>query len=288
MPIERTDVDFPLWRKKVDGTFVRLGYTPIPLWVAGMWDLAEDFSAVSGRGDPAAGIECSFSGVRFSGEFIPHRGGRQFRLFLDEGLRAALAQTFLMSYMRELDTKLAAVAAPDRGRSREHDERPFWEFADLEYDRSGRRLRIVAHYIQRPDFPNLFARLAGSAPMRLIDDELRTKQDVRIHKQPWRTRDLFETEIGARNVLYMLADCTNLLFYVGQADDLIARFRRGHERIPDWTHYRYDLLPPSLDPVRRTIERMLICDIDALLGAWSKELPVSPAGFRYVNSLIDR
>lgn len=288
MPIERTDVEFPLWRKKVDGTFVRLGYTPIPLWVAGMWDLTEDFGAVSGRGAPAARIECSFAGGRFSGEFIPHRRGRQFRLFLDEDLRAAVARTFLMSYMRELDTKLAAVAAPDRSRPREHDERPFWEFADLEYDRSARRLRIVAHYIQRPDFPNLFARLAGSAPMRLIDDELRGKQDVRIHKQPWRARDLFETEIGARNVLYMLADCANRLFYVGQADDMVARFRRGHERIPNWTHYRYDLLPPSLDPLRRTIERMLICDVDALLGPWSKELPAGPAGFRYVNSLIDR
>lgn len=289
MPIERTDVDFPLWRKKVDGTFVRLGYTPIPLWVARTWNLAEDFGAVSGRGDPSARIDCSFAARGFSAEFIPHRAGRQFRLFLEEDLRAALARTFLMSYMRELDTKLATVAAPARNRPRDHEQgRSFWEFVDLEYDRGGRRLRIVAHYVQRPDFPTLFARLAGSAPMRLIDDELRGKRDPRIHKQPWRTRDRFETEIGARNVLYMLADCANGLFYVGQADDMIARFRRGHVPIPDWTHYRYDLLPPSLAPLRRTLERMLICDMDALLGSWAKDLPVSSKGFRLVNSAIDR
>lgn len=254
-----------------------------------MWGLAEAFGSVSGRGDPAATISCIFAGELFTAEIVPHRQGRQHRLFVQEELRSALARIFLMSYMRELDTKLAAVDAPGMRRSREHEaERSFWEFVDLEFDVSGRQMRMVAHYVQRPGFPDLFARLAGSAPMRRIDDELRGAGELRIHKQPWRPRGRFEAEIGARNVIYMLADCANGLFYVGEADDMVARFRRGHAPIPDWTHYRYDLLPPSLAPMRVMIERMLICDTDSILGRWAGELPSSPGRFRFVNSRIDR
>lgn len=133
---------------------------------------------------------------------MPHRGGRQYRLFLQEELRAALARTFLMSHTRGLDTKLAGAGAPGRPRRRDEDaDRAFWEFADLEFDAPGRSMRIVPHYVQKPDFPHLFARLAGSAPMRLIDEELRGKGGPRIQKQPWRPRSQLETEIGARNVI---------------------------------------------------------------------------------------
>lgn len=289
MPTERTDVTAPLWRKKVDGTLVRLGYTPVPLWVARMWDLGPAFAAVGGRDHPGAAVACTFQGETFTAEIVPHREGRHHRLFLQEELRAALARTFLMSFMRELDTKLAGTTAPGAPRRRDEDaNRAFWEFVDLEFDTPNRLMRIVAHYVQKPDFPHLFARLAGSAPMRQIDDQLRGKASLRIHKQPWRPRGQFDTEIGARNVVYMLADCVNGLFYVGEAEDMVARFRRGHTPIPLWTHYRYDLLPPELGPMRVTLERQLICDMDAILGRWAGELPSPPGTFRFVNSKIDR
>lgn len=130
--------------------------------------------------------------------------------------------------MRELDTKLAELGPPDKRRSRANpDERAFWEFADLEYDAESRSMRIVGHYVQRPDFPHLFAHLAGSPPIRRIADQIGGKDRLRIHKQPWRARECYETEIGANNVIYMLADCDNRLFYVGEAGDMVARFRRG-------------------------------------------------------------
>jgi hypothetical protein len=254
-----------------------------------MWSVGEAFASVSGRGHSDAAITCTFEGQRFTAEIVPHRGGRQHRLFLQEELRAALARTFLMSYMRELDIKLAATAAsrpggpPDEGSGRS-----FWEFADLEFDTLKRHMKIVAHYVQRPDFPHLFARLAGSPPMRRIDDELSGKNGLRIHKQPWRHRERFESEIGTRNVLYMLADCDAGLFYVGEAEDMVARFRRGHDPIPNWTHYRYDLLPPSLAPIRRTLERMLISGAEAIFGRWADELPAKPGAFRLANIRIDR
>ena len=48
---------------------------------------------------------------------------------------------------------------------------PFWEFLDIEFYRESREFRFVAHYLQGPSFPNLFARLIGSPPMQKISEE---------------------------------------------------------------------------------------------------------------------
>lgn len=106
MIIERTDVLHPLWRKKVDGTLLRLGFTPIPIWVARMWNVDAAFQQVTGRKDPNARIRCLFKGMSFACDIVPHRQGAQFRLFIDEPLKTALAKTFLMTRMRDLDAKL--------------------------------------------------------------------------------------------------------------------------------------------------------------------------------------
>ncbi len=279
----------PLWRKKVDGSLVRLGFTPLPMWVAKMWGIVEVFSQVTGRSDPSATIGCLFQGIEYGAEIVPHRGGRQHRLFLQEELRVALAATFPMSYLRELDVRLANASGTAAGRyDDDMSRRAFWEFVDLEFDVSLRRMRIVAHYVQRPDFPNLFARLVGSAPIKAVEDEARGRRELRIHKQPWRPRANYENEVGARNIVYTLADCANGLLYVGEADDMVARFKRGHATIPAWTHYRYDLLPPELGPARLAIERMAIRDMDAVLGSGAADLPVAPGGFRLTNLRIDR
>lgn len=283
---ERTDVQHPMWRKKVDGTLLRLGATPIPLWVTRMWSVEVAFRDVAGRSDPRARVDCSFRGGIYPADIVPYREGRQFRLFLDDALRAALADAFLMTQMRDLDRKLAPQGSPNT--SGHAQQAAFWEFLDLEYDASARSLRLTAHYVQQPTFPNLFKRLAGSPAMKRIDDELAGRDKVRIHKQSWRPRSEYAAEIGARNVIYMLADVDHGLFYVGEAVDLIARFRRGHAPIPEWTHYRYDLLPESLTSLRVTLERMIICDVDAILGGWTSEMPARPGGFRLVNSKIDR
>ncbi len=289
LPIERTDVSFPLWRKKVDGSLVRLGYTPLPIWVVRMWGITDEFANVRSRSDPAAKIRCIFNRIEYGAEVVPHRGGRQHRLFLPEALRVALAATFPMSYLRELDNRLAHVAGEQISRSREDTtRRAFWEFVDLEFDVTARRMQITAHYVQRPDFPNVFSRLVGSAPLKAVEDEATSRRELRIHKQPWRPRHEYELEIGARNVVYTLIDCVNGLIYVGEADDMVARFNRGHTTIRDWTHYRYNLLPPELAPLRRVIERMAIRDMDSVLGGGVKDLPIAPGAIRLTNLRIDR
>jgi hypothetical protein len=110
----------------------------------------------------------------------------------------------------------------------------------------------------------------------------------RIHKQDWKPRAEFETEIGATNVIYMLVDTEKRLFYVGEAERLIQRFRQGHDAIPKWDYYRYDALPAALADYRLQIERMLIRDIDGLLGESTQDLPVVISEFELVNKRIDR
>ena len=116
----------------------------------------------------------------------------------------------------------------------------------------------------------------------------RNKSTARIYKQKWKPRSEFETEIGATNVVYMLIDTINRLFYVGEADALISRFRRGHELIPDWNYYRYSALPQSLSEHRVQLERMIIRDTDALLGETATILPIPISEFKLVNLKIDR
>ena len=39
MPLERNDVEHPLWRKKVDRSLLRYSVTPIPGWVGRTWSI---------------------------------------------------------------------------------------------------------------------------------------------------------------------------------------------------------------------------------------------------------
>lgn len=288
MPLERNDVRFPLWRKKVDLSLVHLGYTPIPNWVARLWSVPTLFAGVQGKRDPAAKVEISFKGVVWSGWIVPHRQGAAFRLFMDPALRDCLSQTFVMTYLRGLEDQLRRRAGPLRSAPAAENDIPFWEFLDLEFDETSRRFVFVAHFVQASGFPRLFERLIGSPPLRHVRDALTDPTTARIQKRGWRPKADYPFEVGARNVIYMLADMERRKLYVGEAEDLIARFTRGHSGMPEWTHYRYDLLPDELAPYRVMLERMLICDIDSLIGAWSQALPERPGGFTFVNLKIDR
>ena len=130
--------------------------------------------------------------------------------------------------------------------------------------------------------------MVDGPPLWRICDELAGKSAERIHKQKWKPRLEYEAEIGAINVIYMLADTVKRLLYVGEADSLISRFRRGHELIPDWNYYRYSALPQLFAEHRLQLERMVIRDIDALLGENAAALPVAISDFKLVNLRIDR
>jgi hypothetical protein len=64
-----------------------------------------------------------------------------------------------------------------------------------------RLFRSAAYYSVRPAFPHLFKRLIGSPAMNRIDDELRRKDELRIHKQGWKPRSELEFELGTKNLI---------------------------------------------------------------------------------------
>jgi len=288
MPLERNDVRHLLWRKKVDASLLRLSVTPIPGWVSRMWGIELLFPNKGGRHDPESRVTLRFDGKCFDGAVTWYRrgsSGTAYRLFFDDALRFALSDAFLMSHMRDLESSLR-TARGDRDDIEQ--EIPFWEFLDIEFAPSEKRFDLTAYFVHRPTFPELFHRLVDAPPLKRVRDQLAGKASSRIHKQKWKPRSEFEVEIGATNVIYMLVDTVKRLLYVGEADSLITRFRRGHDVIPDWDYFRYSVLPQSLREHRLQLERMVIRDADALLGQGATGLPVAISTFKLVNLRIDR
>jgi hypothetical protein len=249
-----------------------------------MWKIDTLFSRKGGRHDPTSRVELEFQTRSYVGAVVGQarpNGRRSYRLWFDEELRIALAQTFVMSNMRDLEGRLQSVAGQ---KGNVEQDIPFWEFLDIEFNRKRRQFLLTAYYPQKPSFPLLFHRMAGAPALKRIRDEIAGKSPFRIHKQEWRPRDQFELEIGATNVIYMLTDSDKRLVYVGETDDLVSRLSRGHVQIPDWDFYRYDALPAAWAPYRLQIERMLIFDVEQLLNGF----PGIPVPLRLVNVRVDR
>jgi hypothetical protein len=286
MKLERSDVEFPLWRKKVDKSLFEHSGTTIPVWACRMWNLVPCFGEICSRLDERAKVTVSFEGVDYEGWITTAKHGRSssaMRLWYQEELSIRLKYTFLMSYMRSLEQRLAK----GDGNNIEA-EIPFWEFLDIEYDQATRRFRFVAYYKQEPSFPNLFHRLIESPGLKRVADEIEGRKEKRIHKQDWRPRNQLAFEVGATNVLYLLLDTQEKLIYAGEARDLVSRLSQPHPSIPKWDFFRYSVLPDVLGPFRVALERMLIRDLAGLLPN-KKGIPsMLIDGFGLANDRVDR
>lgn len=156
MKIERSSVEHPLWRKKVDASILE-GVTPIPKWVCKMWNIPELFQTCVSQSDPNAEVKVSFQDREYIGTVtVVKRNSPLFRLFLDEALAQELKQTFLMSYMRAVEAKLRSEQKSDI-----EEEIPFWEFLDIEFDSTKKSFLFIAYYTQQPLFPTVFKRLVS-------------------------------------------------------------------------------------------------------------------------------
>jgi hypothetical protein len=261
MKLERSDVEFAVWRKKVDKSLFEHNGTTVPEWACRMWSLQEIYGQVTSRTDSKSIAAVLYKGSEYKAWVTTAPHGRKspaFRLWYDRALSLELKRTFLMSYMRSLEGAL-------QEKSDVETKIPFWEFLDIEFDQSNRKFRFVAYYKQQPSFPHLFHRLIGSPALRRIADEIECKKEIRIYKQDWTPRSELEFQLGASNVIYMLLDTVGKRFYIGEAADLVKRLLQPHSSIPDWNLFRYDVLPPELAPYRVALERMLIRDFAAVL-----------------------
>jgi hypothetical protein len=123
--------------------------------------------------------------------------------------------------------------------------------------------------------------------MHKIDDELNEKPQFRIYKSRWRPRGEMETELNQNNALYTLIDTQNKLLYVGEAANLIGRLRQDHPSIPEWDHFRYDVLPDEIAHHRRTLERMIIRDFASVLENKENIDSIKISGYKLANDKID-
>lgn len=286
MKLERSNIDFPLWRKKVDKSLFEHNGTTIPTWACNMWGLAALFSEVSSRKDPKSEVFIKFGKKRYQAWVTVAKHGRKnpaYRLWFEEDLSLELKRTFLMSYMRALETGLSSLKVAEIEK-----QIPFWEFLDIEFDESKQEFRFVAYFTQEPSFPNLFNRLIGSPSISRIDDEVQGKAGHRIHKQDWKPRKDLEYEIGATNVIYMLADTENKLLYVGEAKDLIKRLSQKYPSILQWNYFRYDVLPQHLDSLRVPLERMVIRSFASLLENKKGVSTICISDYCLANDKIDK
>ena len=193
-----------------------------------------------------------------------------------------------MSFMRDIERRLQKQNKSYASEQNIEDQIPFWEFLDIEFDEHSVLFRFVPHYTQKPTFPELFKRLSKSPALKKIDDALNQKEMLRIHKQDWRPREEFETEVGADNIIYMLADTTSKLLYIGEAQNLIRRLRSGHPIIKNWDKYRYDVLPDTLAPYRIQLERILIRAYAATFTSTKALSSLGVSEYKLVNEKIDR
>jgi hypothetical protein len=285
MKLERSKVDHPLWRKKVDKSLFEYNGTTIPGWACDMWDIKEKFQDTISKKDKNSAVEIYFGEKIFPGWVTVAKKQRKtpaYRLWFSEDLSEALKHTYVMSYMRMLEQALN----PDSINIEE--EIPFWEFLDIEYARESSVFHFVAYYYQKPSFPHLFNRIIGSPALSLIDDEIHEKEEHRIHKQDWNDRSELPFELGAENVIYVLADTEKKWLYVGEAKNLVRRLSQRYSVIPNWDKYRYDVLPKTLEPFRVTLERMLIRSYATLFGNNKGIMSFDLSKWKLVNEKIDK
>ena len=76
-----------------------------------------------------------------------------YRLWFSDDLLYNIKDAFLMSYMRDIESRLRK----DKSVNIE-EEIHFWEFLDIEYDGTSKAFNFTAYYIQKPGFPELFKR----------------------------------------------------------------------------------------------------------------------------------
>jgi len=287
LKLERSNVSFPIWRKKVDSSLFRQNGTAIPSWVCRMWKIQEDFSNCTSRRDPTSRVQIEFRTEKFDGWVTIAKEGRkpQHRLWYSDELAFKLKDVFLMSFVRDIEDRLRK-AEGDKETNIE-DEIPFWEFLDIEYSREARLFIFDAYYTQKPPFSELFKRFIESPVLHKIDDELKEKPPFKIYKNRWRPRSELEFELGANNVLYTLIDTKNKLVYVGEASNLTDRLRQDHPSIPEWEYFRYNVLPDEAAPHRKTLERMIIRDFASVLESKEDVDSIRISEYRLANEKID-
>ncbi|WP_092159293.1 GIY-YIG nuclease family protein [Maridesulfovibrio ferrireducens] len=284
MKAERSNIDFPLWRKKVDSSLFEHRGTAIPGWVCDLWCIEEQFGTVRSIKSSDSVVKIKFKEKYYLGNVTYRKAGLKRlvpALWFGDELATELKKTYLMSYMRDIERRLRG----EGGKSEIESEIPFWEFLDIEFDCDLKMFIFTEHYSQKPIFPELFKRIVSSPKVKEIDDEVRGKLS-RIYGCKWKPKCELDTELIVQNVIYFLLDSMSKKIYVGKADNLVIRLRADRKNIPGWDFYRYEQLPGELAQFTVQIEEMMIRSMAYLLPSSADCRDVLGSDFEFVNQII--
>jgi hypothetical protein len=287
MKFERSDIKFPMWRKKVDSSLFNKAHTPIPNWCAAIWHIEQIFGTNTSRKQPGALVQMKFEGELYdSWVTYSHNKDTDYQIFLSKDIVNRFKDQYIMSYMRSLEQKLRK-GNPVYDEIDLEEELPFWEFLDIEFDPNKRLFLCKAHYVQKPMFPELFKQFISSHVLKEIENKLAEKGEFKFIKENWKPRSKFDNSLEKHNIVYYLIDTKNKLLYVGEAEHTkrIAQFR---QELPDWDYYRIDVLPGWLTRQQRLeIERLIIRSFAAILTN-NKNIPTKEiSNYKLVNRKID-
>ena len=151
MPNERSNVRFPLWRKKMDGAMFDHQCTVLPNWVRdNVFDLKERFPHASkDHPESAASIVIH----RGKGKRTVHSGyvttsergdlPDVMRLYFGNDVLAWLEEAFNKTFLRNEERKARGLNGPTIERIM-----PFWEFIDIEWDAESSAFHFRDWYTQ--------------------------------------------------------------------------------------------------------------------------------------------
>ena len=271
MKVERKDIQFPLWRKKVDTVLLDRQHTPIPNWLSKLW-LIEKFVGINtSKKNVQSEITIIFGKKKYQGWVTYAKYQKKdpsYKLFFSKELSEKFKDTFIMSYMRSLESKLRkGNPIYKRFNSQEsiENEIPFWEFLDIEFDFVRKYFKCAAHYFQKPLFPELFRQFTKSHLLKDIENKLSKKGDFKFIKEDWRPRLEFKQFLERKNIIYYLIDTKNKLLYIGEAQHT-SRIIQARAEIRDWDYFRVDCLPEWLSKEERLeLERLVIRSFASIL-----------------------
>ena len=269
MTIERNNIRHTMWRKKVDNSIFSSGHIVIPKAYVKQWRLELLFQD-NGKNAETWPIEVQFGTKIYNGKVFYRpptkaRSSVQHKILIKEDLIEDLKKAFLMSHIRWLEVELRKQGGKKSAQASKETERetPFWEFIDIEFDYENKQFIFTDYYKQEAYFPEVFKHLIGSPKLKQIEGSIFNNFETIIN-QDWKKKDELVTELGAKNVIYTLLDEVSKRIYVGETgQDLKIRLAdKEHYKnagIPNWTHYRFEVLPSSIDTkARKEIEDMTI------------------------------
>lgn len=288
---ERRDIEYPLWRKKADSSLFYDKAILIPKFAESMWEIPKEFAGINSKKNVKSKVIIWFEGNSFNG-YVTNLNAikrkNSFRIFFETDLSDLLKERFLMTYIRDLEFKLGDYDSDPENRASIENIIPFNEFLDIEYSSTTKEFFFTAHYTQQVTFKNLFNKILDSTVLKRIELEIANKKEIKIIKSNWLKKEELNKIPDQKNVLYTLFDEVNNQIYFGEAISLKKRLSTSRPEIPSWTHFKYSVLPPELEPYRIEIERMQIRDYASLFLNKKSIISKNVSNCKLMNTKIDK